>query len=221
MEIKTVISNDSQEKRNLIQEVLEETRDKMEAETHIFIEATMQFALEWVKREMGARREVEITILSGNDETSPENSRYNNERLRGLNLDFKELPLRISDIVETHLNQNKYWIHRSTLPHAGISRDYLEFRKEKMRKEMASRVRVILGCASEVSGDLKEEGSENRLWVIEKGKRKYACFLRFSDEMTASLNRYLEKLEELFVLDHEMRKEMAKIDGKISEGKND
>lgn len=218
MEIKAVISDDSHEKFNRIQEKLEDTREKMEIETHIFVEATGKFTLEWVKREMEARREVEITMPSADNEISQENSISNHE-IRKLDSNLSELSIRIQDIVEAHLNQDEYWVHRSTLPHAGVSREYIEFRKEKMRKEMASRIRVILGCASEVSGDLKEEKSENRIWVIERGRRKYACFLRFSDEMTDSLNRYLKKLEELLILNHEMRVEMEKIDGKISEGK--
>ncbi len=212
METKAVISDDSQEKFNRIQEKLEDTREKMETETHIFVEAAGKFTLEWVKREMEARREVEITMPSADNEIPQENSISDHE-IRKLDSNLKELYIRIQDIVEAHLNQDEYWVHRSALPQAGVSREYIEFRKEKMRKEMASRIRVILGCVSEVSGDLKEENSENRIWVIERGRRKYACFLRFSDEMTDSLNRYLEKLEELLILNHEMKEEIKRIDG--------
>jgi len=45
-------------------------------------------------------------------------------------------------------------------------------------------------------------------WVKELGRRRYVCFLRFSDEMTASLNRYFALLEELFILNHEINEEM-------------
>jgi len=218
MEIEAGVSDDPREKFNRIEERLEGIREKMEIETHIFVEATGKFTLEWVKREREARREVEITMPSADNEISQENSKYNNQKLIGLDSDFKELSIRISDIVEAHLNQAECWTHRNILPQAGVSREYIEFRKEKIRKEIASRIRIILGCASEVSDDLKE-GSEGKIWVIERGRRKYACFLRFSDEMTASLNRYLEKLEEFLILEHEMKVEMAKIDGKISEEK--
>jgi hypothetical protein len=117
----------------------------------------------------------------------------------------------ISDIVEAHLNHEDYWIHISAQLHSEISRDYLEFKKEKMLRKLTSSVRTILGCAAEIFGDLKEEEPENKRWVKEQGKRKYVCFLRFSDEMTASLNRYFEKLEELFTLDHEIKEEMLRI----------
>ena len=70
---------------------------------------------------------------------------------------------------------------------------------------------MILGCAAEIFGDLNEGKPENKRWVKEQGKRKYVCFLRFSDEMTASLNRYFERLEELFTLNHEIKEEMSKI----------
>ena len=65
-------------------------------------------------------------------------------------------------------------------------------------------------------GELKErdeEKPENKIWVKERGRRKYVCFLRFSDEMTASLNRYFEKLEELLILDHEIKEEVIRING--------
>jgi hypothetical protein len=73
---------------------------------------------------------------------------------------------------------------------------------------------MILGCTSEILGDLNHGKPEEKRWVKERGKRKYICFLRFSDEMTASLNRYFERLEELFVLHHEIEEEMSKIDNK-------
>ncbi|WP_269850022.1 hypothetical protein [Methanosarcina horonobensis] len=44
------------------------------------------------------------------------------------------------------------------------------------------------------------------MWVKERGRRKYICVLRFSDEMTASLDRYFTMLEELFVLEYEIKK---------------
>ena len=130
------------------------------------------------------------------------------------NSDLKELPLKISDIVETHLNRDDYWIHRNALFQPEISRDYLEFKKEKIRKELTSSVRIILGCATEIFWKLDEGEPENKRWVKEQGRRKYVCFLRFSDEMTASLNRYFAMLEELFILDHEIKEEMLRIEGK-------
>ena len=57
MEVETDIPDDPQEKINSMLERLEDTREKMEIEARIFIEATKQFTLEWIRREM------EVTIL--------------------------------------------------------------------------------------------------------------------------------------------------------------
>jgi hypothetical protein len=207
MEIEIDIPGNSQEKIKCMQGRLEDAREKMEIEAHIFIDEAKQFTLEWI------RREIEVSILSPESEYSHDTLRYDNEKLGELKSVPDKLPY-ISDIVEAHLNHEDHWIHRSAQLHSEISRDHLEFKKEKMLRKLTSSVRTILGCAAEIFGDLKEEEPENKRWIKEQGKRKYVCFLRFSDEMTASLNRYFEKLEELFTLDHEIKEEMLRIDGK-------
>jgi hypothetical protein len=204
MEVETDIPDDPQEKINSMLERLEDTREKMEIEARIFIEATKQFTLEWIRREM------EVTILTLESEPSPDNLGSDNEKLSELKSDLKKLPYRIPDIVEAHINREDYWIHRRGQLQAGISGDYLEFKKEKMRRELTLSIRMILGCAAEIFGDLNDGKPEDKGWVKEQGKRKYVCFLRFSDEMTASLNRYFERLEELFTLNYEIKEEMSK-----------
>jgi hypothetical protein len=186
MKIEFGISEDSQEKINSIRKKLEGIREKMEVEAITFIEATKKFTNEWILREM----EVNTPSSEG------------------------KLAYKISDIVETHINHADFWIHRSKLPHAGISRDYLEFKKEKIRKELTSNIRRVLGSAAEIFGKLDEGKPENKIWVNEGGRKKYVCFLRFSDEMEASLNRYFEMLEELFTVEHEMQEEIKSADEK-------
>ena len=88
---------------------------------------------------------------------------------------------RIPLIVEENLNRDEYWEHRSQLLQTDISNDYLEFKKEKIRKYLTSSIRMILGCAAEIFADLKNENSVDRVWVKEHGRRKYVCILRFSD----------------------------------------
>ncbi|MDD4249136.1 MAG: hypothetical protein PHT13_08470, partial [Methanosarcina sp.] len=66
-------------------------------------------------------------------------------------------------------------------------------------------IRMILGCAAEVFADLKDEDPEDSVWVKERGRLKYICILRFSDEMTASLDRYFTMFEELLVLGNDMK----------------
>lgn len=208
MEFEPVISQNSQEKLNRIQERFEATREKMEIEALAFIEATKQFTSEWIQRE------IETAACSPGSASFPENLSLDNKNPGESNIDLKELSFKISDIVETYLNRDEYWIHRNALFQPDISRDYLEFKKEKIRKELTSSVRRILGCATELFWELEEGEPENKAWVKERGKRKYVCFLRFSDEMTASLNRYFAMLEELFILNNEMKEEMLKIEGK-------
>ena len=202
MEIEAHIPDDPQKKLNRLLARLEDIREKMEIESHIFIEATKQFTLEWTQRE------IEITILSIENESSSDNLASDTEKLSQLKSSMEELPFQVPDIVESHLNSKDYWIHRNKQLYAGISRDYIEFKKDKMLKELTVSVRLILGCSSEILGNLNDGKPEEKGWVKERGKRKYVCFLRFSDEMTASLNHYFERIEEFFVLNHEIKEEI-------------
>ncbi|WP_292391481.1 hypothetical protein [Methanosarcina sp. UBA5] len=208
MEIESVVSDDSQEELNSTQEKLEDTREKMELETFAFIEATKKFTSEWIQRE------IEIAVHSPENAAFPENLRLHNKKHGESNLDLKELAPKISDIVETHLNRDDYWIHRNTMFQSDISRDYVEFKKEKIRKELNSSIRRILGCATELFWEIEKGEPENKAWVKELGRRKYACFLKFSDEMIVSLNHYFELLEKLFVLNHEINEEILRMEGK-------
>jgi hypothetical protein len=187
---------------SLCQEI-KSTREKMEKETRTFIEATKNFSLEWIQREMNS----DISQLK--NENHSENIETGKDRVGKLS-HLEDLPSRIQNIVEEYLNRDKYWIHRSGVLHADISRDYIEFKKEKTRKDLTSSIRMILGCVAEIFADVEDKNPEDKVWVRERGKRKYICILRFSDEMTASLNRYFTMLEELFVLECEMNKEIEK-----------
>ena len=208
METEADISDEPREKIKRIRERLEATREKMEIEALTFIEATKRFTSEWIRREM------ETAMLSSDGTSFPDNLELDSEKPSRSNSDLKELPLKIPDIVEAHLNCGDYWVHRSELLQAGISRDYLDFKNEKIRRELTLRIRMILGCTAEIFWKPEEGEPENKIWVKELGRRKYVCLLRFSDEMTESLNRYFAMLEELFILDHEMKEEMLRIDGK-------
>ncbi|AKJ39459.1 hypothetical protein [Methanosarcina barkeri] len=208
MEVESVVSDDSQEELDSIQEKLEDTREKMEFETLSFIEATKKFTSEWIQRE------IEIAVQSPENAVFPENLKFHNNKAGKSKLDLKELSLKISDIVETHLNHGDYWIHRNALFQPDISRDYMEFKKEKIRKELTSSVRRILGCVTEIFWEIEEGEPENKAWVNELGRRRYVCVLRFSNEMTASLNRYFEMLEELFILNYEIKEEILRMEGK-------
>ena len=204
MEIEDCIPNDPQEKLDSLLLRLENTIEKMEIETQTFIEATKQFTFIW------ARREFELEMLSLESESS-EKRAYENEKLNQLKSGLKELPYRVPDIVESHLNREDIWIHRKAQVQAGISRDYIVFKKDKMLKELTVSIRFILGCSTEILGELNDDGKpEEKGWVKEMGKRKYVCLLRFSDEMTACLNRYFERLEELFLLNYEVKEEIQK-----------
>jgi hypothetical protein len=129
------------------------------------------------------KREIEEAIAYLENESN-NNSEFDSERLRKLKLNLEKLPNIIPGIIQAHLNHEDYWVHRTVKLKPRISRDYIEFKKEKMRKELTLGIRMILGCTSEIFGYLKEDESENEGWVKEMGKRKYICFLRFSDEMT-------------------------------------
>jgi len=207
MKIEFDVQENSPDKINGIQERLEATREKMEIEAIAFIEATKIFTSEWIQRE------IEMATFSSGSVSHSENLKFELKNLDESNLNLKELCIKVSDIVETYLNLDDYWIHRNTMFQSDISRDYIVFKKEKIRKELTSSIRRILGCATEIFWELEEGEPENKAWVKELGRRKYACFLRFSDEMTASLNHYFELLEELFTLNHEIKDEILRMEG--------
>jgi len=176
----------------------ESTREKMEEEALIFIEAAKSFTLEWIQRELESNSPpLENEAYSGNEETD---TKKRNELSR-----LKEMNSRVPLIVEENLNRDECWAHRNQLLQADISRDYLEFKKDRMKRGLISSIRMILGCAAEIFADLKGETPGDRIWVKERGKRKYICILRFSDEMTASLGRYFTMFEELLILGNEMK----------------
>jgi hypothetical protein len=192
---------------------IENTREKMEKETRNFIEATKNFSLEWIQREMNSN------LSQLKREVCPDNVEIGKENVSEL-LRPENLPFRIQDIVEEHLNRDDYWIHRNGLLNTDISSDYIEFKKEKTRKDLTSSIRMILGCAAEIFAGLKDQDLEDKVWVRERGRRKYICIFRFSDEMTASLNRYFTMLEELIILEYEMNKEIEKEAGRQEDKKN-
>lgn len=207
---------DNSEKRadkiNCLYEKRERIREKMEAEARTFIEATKKFSFEWIQREMNSnQRETNSNISQSRNEACTGNVEIDRDRSSKLPRP-ENLPYHIQDIVEEHLNRDDHWVHRSGcgLRHADISRDYMEFKKEKARRDLTSGIRMILGCAAEIFADVKDGNPEDKVWVRERGRRKYICILRFSDEMTASLDRYFSMLEELFVLEYEINKRVEK-----------
>jgi hypothetical protein len=135
------------------------------------------------------------------------------------------LQLRVEErksIREKWIRLRKIWIldsQKNTISNRNFQ-GLIKFKKDKMLKELTSSVRLILCCSTEILSNLNDGKAEEKGWVIERGRRKYVCFLRFSEEMTASLNRDFERLEEFFVLDHEERKkvkdrEISKIGGHL------
>lgn len=176
---------------------MKSTRERMEEETLIFIEAAKIFSLEWIQRYL------EVNVPSLENEGHSKNSETGKNKLSELSR-LKEISSRISLIVEENLNRDEYWVHRNQLLQTDISHDYLEFKKEKIRRDLTSSIRMILGCAAEVFADLKDGDPEDSVWVKERGRRKYICILRFSDEMTVSLDRYFTMLKELLILGNEV-----------------
>ena len=200
MGIESHIPDYSEERASRCSDVckkMKSTREKMEEETLLFIEAAKIFSLEWIQRE------IEVNVPPLKNEGYSENVGSDKDKLNELSR-LKEIHSRIPFIVEENLNRDDYWVHRNQLLQADTSRDYLEFKKARIKRGLTSSIRMILGCAAEVFADLKDEDPEDRVWVKERGRRKYICILRFSDEMTASLDRYFTMLEELLVLGNEV-----------------
>ncbi|MCO5381991.1 MAG: hypothetical protein NHB15_07775 [Methanosarcina barkeri] len=128
MEKETDISDEPREKIKRLREKSEAIKEKMEIEALTFIEAAKSFTFEWIRREM------ETSMLSSYGTSSPDNLELDSKKLNRSRSDLNELPLRIPDIVEAHLNGGDYWVHRNELLQVGISRDYLDFKKEKFEE---------------------------------------------------------------------------------------
>lgn len=194
------IFNNQEEKAKNLEDRIKQIRESMENESNVFLKATKEFVFEWILRE------IEISMFSFSIE-SPERTlhslKIDNHKPEELKIDLKEFSEMISELVETELNIDNYWFHRNSFLQTGVSQDHLEFKKEKMRKQLNLSIRIILGCCIEAVAQLKKEDFKGKGWVKEKGKMKYVCFLRFSDEMTNCLDSYFELFEKLFALDYE------------------
>jgi len=200
--------DESRDRINDLSRQIKQTREKMELETRTFIEAATNFTTEWI------RREVERTEFSkngiGGKKTKREEKKHleeNPQQEKGgeQEPDPAEQIARIPSIVEECLNRDEYWIHRNELFHPGIAPDYLELKKEKTRKQLTTCIRMLLGCAAELLSDREYALSEGKVWVRERGRRKYVCILRFSGEMDASITRYFSMLEELYFFNYELK----------------
>ncbi|MGB9927506.1 MAG: hypothetical protein ACPK85_03765 [Methanosarcina sp.] len=196
------VLNNQEEKATNLDDKIKQIRESMENESNVFLKATKEFVFEWTLREM------KIPVFSFSVE-DPERTSYSlkidSHKPQELKIDMKEFSEMISELVEAQLNIDDYWLHRNSLPQTELSQDYFEFKKEKMRKQLNSSIKIILGCCVEAAAQLKKEDFKNGGWVKEKGKLKYVCFLRFSDEMTNCLNQYFELPEKLYVLNYEQK----------------
>ena len=196
------IFNNQEEKVKNLEDRIKQIRESMENVSNIFLKATKEFVFEWTLRE----RKIPVFSFSiENPERTSYSLKIDSYKPEELKIDMKEFSEMISELVETQLNIDDYWLHRNSFPQVGVSQDYFEFKKEKMRKQLNSSIRIILGCCVEAAAQLKKEDFKNGGWVKEKGRLKYVCFLRFSDEMTNCLNHYFELLEKLYVLNYEQK----------------
>lgn len=224
MEAGSGTPDESQERINILNRQIKQTREKMELETHTFIEAAKDFTSEWI------RQEVEKTECSRNEiedkkdyreekthleEKSNREEKKQQEKSEERKPDPGEQIARIPSIVEEYLNRDEYWIHRNELFQSNISQsnislpkitpDDLEFKKEKTRKQLTTCIRMLLGCSAELLSDRGYAQSEDKIWAKERGRRKYVCIFRLSGKMEASLSRYFSMLEELHSLEYKLK----------------
>ncbi len=211
MEAGSGTPDESQERINILNRQIKQARDKMELETRTFIEAAKDFTSGWIRREV-ERTEFPKNEIEGKRDVREEKKQQekSEERKPGPG----EQIARIPSIVEEYLNRDEYWIHRNELFQSNISQsnislpkitpDDLEFKKEKTRKQLTTCIRMLLGCAAELLSDREYALSEDKVWVRERGRRKYVCIFRLSGEMETSLSRYFSMLEELCSLDYDL-----------------
>ncbi len=208
METGSGTPDESKERINDLNRQIKQTREKMELETRTFIEAAKAFTSEWIRREV-ERTEVSKNGIEGKKDNREEKTygeeNPQQEKSGEHEPDLAEQIARIPLVVEEYLNRDEYWIHRNELFHPGIAPDYLEFKKEKTRKQLTTCIRMLLGCAAELLSNREYALPESKIWVRERERRKYVCILRFSEEMEASLTRYLSMLEKLYSLDYELK----------------
>ncbi|WP_231583006.1 hypothetical protein [Methanosarcina sp. MTP4] len=207
MEAGSGTPDESRERINNLTRQIKQTREKIELETRTFIEAARNFTSEWIRREV-ERTEVSKNEIEYKKENLGEKKHREEKPKQEISGEQEPDPVeqiaRIPSIVEESLNCDEYWIHRNELFHPGIASDYLEFKKEKTRKQLTTCIRMLLGCAAELLSDRGYARSEGKVWVRERERRKYVCILRFSEEMEASLTRYFSMLEELYSLYYEL-----------------
>lgn len=187
--------------RNL-QVRMDAMRSQMEEICKEFFEATKEFAVAWFQSCI----EKEVVSQPGVTKKSGKKG------LRNLKTELQSTIAKVPHIVEKHVNQDKYWVHRGQLPDDNdLSSRFGRYQTYGRRapEELEKGVRELLGYAGAI---LMKHGfvdtGECSVWEVQHGSERprYKYGYDWSGKMNGVIQRYSGQYEELIKLDHEFKK---------------
>ena len=183
-------------------------RDQMEEICQEFLQVTSKFAIEWFQ----SRVQQEVT-------SRPKLAKQLGvERLRQIKSELKALVSEAPDIVNKHINPEKYWAHRGALPDNGGDHEVAFRYKIQGRRgpdELEGAVSQLLGYAGAILVKHRIANTERRVdWHVNGGGGLpgYTHGYEWSDNMMNVMRLYSELYDEWLKL-HQESKEVQRQKG--------
>ncbi len=176
-------------------------RDQMEETCQEFLQVTSEFAIEWFQ----SRVQQEVT-------SRPKLAKQLGvERLRQIKSELKALVSEAPNIVNKHINPEKYWAHRGALP--DTNGDYTVAFRYKIQgrrgpDELEGAVSQLLGYAGAILVKHRIANTERRDdWHVNGGGGLpgYTHGYEWSDNMMNVMRRYSELYDEWLKLHQELK----------------
>ncbi len=177
-------------------------RDQMEETCQKFLQVTSEFAIEWFQ----SRVQQEVT-------SRPKLAKQLGvKRLRQIKSELKALVPEAPNIVNKHINPEKYWAHRGALPDNSDDHEVVwryRIRGRRGPDELQGAVRQLLGYAGAILVKHGIANTERRDdWDVDGGGGlpRYKYGYEWSDNMMNVMRRYSELYDEWLKLHQESKK---------------
>jgi len=177
-------------------------RDQMEEICQEFLQVTSKFAIEWFQ----SRVQQEVT-------SRPKLAKQLGvERLRQIKSELKALVSEAPDIVNKHINPEKYWAHRGAPPDNSDDHEVAwryTIRGSRNPDELGGAVKQLLGYAGAILVEHGIANTERRVdWHVNGGGGLpgYTHGYEWSDNMMNVMRLYSELYDEWLKLHQESKK---------------
>jgi chaperonin cofactor prefoldin len=172
-------------------------RDKMEDVCHVFQAATARFVATWFQER------AERAITSNPEATKKQDV----ERLKKLKSSLAQMVDNAPELVQKHLDSDKYWAHRVGLAVAPYSHIYRVYGRS-VPDELDGAVRGVLGYLGSLLAEYGfAEVGDYREWDVKYPDPHplYRHAYDWSEDMKAVLNRYADLYQKLAILSERLK----------------